>query len=391
MQLVQSRIHQSGPHGRGLGSRMTRAGLSLLLAGLAFCFTGGCASSSPPPVYKPVQGGSEGGHKIYFSMRDPKGDDNGPGFYQYPLSFNNREGFLDIEKFQVEDGGSNVIFRITTRRPIDKFRTDGSSEAKGWYLQLMDIYIDKDHKAGSGTTRSLPGRFVEFSEESAWEQMVLVTPNRTEDVKRLIEGRTNDLDLVHLKSKIAVADQVFIEGFDFVVRIPKGTIGTPEPGWGYQVLMMMFDGKNLANYQFQNARVYKFPTDDSFGGGTDFLGNTAVIDLLATSDKQQHDWLSAFSATSNPDDAIPATISCVYPDLPPASRPAARRGVKGKRARPVVQTPATESTRQAPAGATRATSPEKRTVTPTRSTGRYKKVSFSGDPDDLFRNVPRSR
>ncbi|MBI4872854.1 MAG: hypothetical protein HY814_14975, partial [Candidatus Riflebacteria bacterium] len=107
MQLTQSRLYESGPR------PCLRIGLSLLLAGLACCFTGGCASSSPPPVYKPVQGGNEDGHKIYFSMRDPKGDDNGPGFYQYPLSFNNREGFLDIEKFQVEDGGSNVIFRIT--------------------------------------------------------------------------------------------------------------------------------------------------------------------------------------------------------------------------------------------------------------------------------------
>jgi predicted heme/steroid binding protein len=155
--------------------------------------------------------------------------------------------------------------------------------------------------------------------------------------------------------------------------------------------MMMFDGKNLANYQFQNSRVYKFPTDSSWGGGTDFLGNTAVIDLLAPTDKQQHDWLSAFSATSNPDDAIPATISCIYPDLPRASRPAARKSAKVKRSRPAGESPAEASARQAPAGRTNSASNVKRVVTPSGQTSRYKKVSFSGDPDDLFRNVPRSR
>ncbi|MBI4870747.1 MAG: hypothetical protein HY814_04185 [Candidatus Riflebacteria bacterium] len=335
-----------------------------LASTLAF-FCCGCATTGPAPIYKPETGIVHQGRKVYFSMRDPKGDDNGPGGYLYPLRFDNREGFFDLERFQVEDGGSNVVFRITTRRPIDKFRTDGSSEAKGWHLQLMDIYIDKDHKPSSGQTRTLPGRCVDFAEDSAWEQMVLVTPNRSEDVERLIESRTNDLELVRLKPKIVIPQTVFIEGFDFVVHVPKDAIGTPQPGWGYQVLMMQFDENNLANFEFQNGKVFKFPTDEHFGGGVDFFGNPAVIDLLAPTEEQQHTWLSAYNPSNHPEESQFATVRCLYAETP--VRPEVVRVARKVKGRLATAVGAPAATRRAPV---RARSGAAKTSTPRAATSR---------------------
>ncbi|MBI3892977.1 MAG: hypothetical protein HY303_15765 [Candidatus Wallbacteria bacterium] len=425
----------------------------LAVAALAFLFAGGCAGTTPPAVYKPQVGSYESGRKIYFSMRDPRGDDKGPGTYIYPLRFDNREGFFDIEKFQVEDAGAMIDFRITTRRPIQKFRPDGSSEAKGWFLQLMDIYIDKDHKPGSGVTRTLPGRFVEFADDSAWEQMILVTPNRSVDVKRLIESRTNDMELVHLKPKIVIPETVFVEGFDFVVQVPKALIGEPQPTWGYQCLMMQFDDRALGNHEFQNAKIYKFPTDTNFGGGSDFFGNPAVLDLLAPTEELQTSWLNAYNPSSNPDDSQLATIHCVYADVqakPPITttsrrtrastafgspalrsrsaarpRPASRRAAAAPRPASVATdydipesavvaaedpTPQeTYVTRKSsakvrvagsrPPARTRSDEAQDDTPPPSKrykpvaaeSGARYRTESFSGDPDDLFVNVPRSR
>ncbi len=327
----------------------------LVAAAMAALSLAGCSARSVPPVYSPQAGIHQGDRKVYFAMKDPKGDDRGPGTYLYPLKFDNREGFFDITNFQVEDGGANVIFRITTRRPIQKFRRDGSSEAKGWFLQLMDIYIDKDRKKGSGVTRTLPGRWVNFTEEAGWEQMILVTPNRSLDVRRLIEGRTNDLGLVHLKPKIYIPRVVFVEGYDFIVKVPKANIGQPQPHWGYQVMMLPFDSQNLANGQFQNGRVQKFPTTENFGGGSDYLGNPNVIDLLASSEEAQRDWLRDYDARPNAGDSRLATVPFIYSASAPAiaSRHSgpnrSRRAAGPPPMQPIARAPGEVPIRQAPA------------------------------------------
>lgn len=417
---------------------------------LVLLLIGGCAETSPPTIHKPQVNSYQSGRKVYFSMRDPRGDDKGPGTYLYPLRFDNREGFFDIEKFQVEDGGANIVFRVTTRRPIQKFRPDGSSEAKGWFLQLLDIYIDKDHKTGSGVTRTLPGRFVEFAEDSAWEQVLLVTPNRTQDVRRLIEARTNDMGLVHLKPKILIPQTIFIEGFDFIVQVPKALIGEPQPTWGYQCLMMQFEPRNLGNFEFQNAKIYKFPTDTNFGGGSDFFGNPGVLDLLAPTEDEQSQWLGAYDPSPNPEDSELATVHCMYADVQasppvilssrgprataalgspplrpgppksgtlarrptvrrpgPASKYAERKHLRAPEANGLDELPQTRlmAPTKVPAPSTKRSktaNPELLVAPgPGRSTRsrppagpppvKYRTETFSSDADDLFVNHPRSR
>lgn len=272
----------------------------------------GCGPTRRSPAAAPAQVNyRHQGQKVYFSYQDPRGDDRGAGHYQYPLRFDNREGFFDMVSFRVIDGGSMILFEITTRRPIQKFRPDGSSEAKGWFLQLMDIYIDKDGEPGSGEAGALPGRNVVFEEDSRWEQMVLLTPNRSEDVKRLIENRTQDLRLVELRKKIYIPLVVYVQGFKFVAQVPKAILGEPQPHWGYQVLMMPFEERNLDEGQFQNGKVFKFPRDDAFGGGTDYIGNPNVIDMLAPTAREQYGQLKRYFASPVPSDNRFAAIRMV--------------------------------------------------------------------------------
>jgi len=268
---------------------------------LAFVVSG-CGGSSRKPAAETgvVKLPQTEGRKIYFAYDDPRYDDKGTGRYRYPLSFKNRDGFLDVTRFTVEDGGSNVIFKINCRRPIDRYREDGSTESKNWWLQMIDIYIDKDgksdssgtKKADSGYMKALPGRQIQFDGNNGWEKMILVTPNHSRTVEKILEERTSDLDLVHQRKDIIVPHKAYPQGYTFVVYVPKHELGAPQPHWGYQLLMVPYNGANLSYGHFHNQKINKFASDQSYGGGSDFDGNPNVMDILAPSDRAQYRTLS---------------------------------------------------------------------------------------------------
>lgn len=340
-------------------SRWIKGAIAMLAAAISFGLAG-CDDDSPVGPARARGGYADGdGQKVYFSFRDPKYDDRGPGFYTYPLlverppgrrtpqvvdgvvedlgntqvNLDTRTGFFDISNFEVKDDGPFVVFEITTARPIPRFREDQSSEAKGWFLQLMDIYIDKDKKPGSGRTRALPGRNIEFAPESGWEQCVLVTPQVSFDVRRLIEQITWDLDFVRHKRQIYIPDRVFIEGYTFRVFVPKNEIGEPQPHWGYQVAMMLFNPTNLEYGHFQQGEVKRFAGNNLFGGADDYQGHPNVIDVLAPTPEKQYEWLSDFISSPNINDNRLAILPMIYADGAKTGQAIAGAGTRTRNAR----------------------------------------------------------
>ena len=75
---------------------------------------------------------------LVLDFADPNGDDNGPGTYAYPTSADFHAGAFDIQRFQIYDAGSDVVFRLQTR---DLTPTFGSPLG----AQLVDVYV---HRAG---------------------------------------------------------------------------------------------------------------------------------------------------------------------------------------------------------------------------------------------------
>ena len=75
-------------------------------------------------------------------MADPNGDDNGPGNYAYPTDGAFHAGAFDLQRFQVIDSGSDIVFRVQTR---DLSPTFGSALG----AQLVDVYV---HVPGAATT-----------------------------------------------------------------------------------------------------------------------------------------------------------------------------------------------------------------------------------------------
>src|SRR5262249_5489694 len=58
---------------------------------------------------------------LILDVADPTGDDNGPGNFAYPLNGAFHAGAFDIQRFQVYDAGSDVIFRVQTRDLTETF------------------------------------------------------------------------------------------------------------------------------------------------------------------------------------------------------------------------------------------------------------------------------
>ena len=49
---------------------------------------------------------------LLLDVADPNGDDHGPGNYAYPTSDNFHPGAFDLQRFQVIDSGTDVVFRV---------------------------------------------------------------------------------------------------------------------------------------------------------------------------------------------------------------------------------------------------------------------------------------
>ena len=214
------------------------------------------------------------------TLTDAIGDDYGPGDYVYPYDASFTPGSFDITRFRAFDQGSDIKFEIE----IEGQLTDPWGSGAGFSLQSIDIYIDEDGVEGSGATWALERRNVSFSSSSAWEYMVWCQAPFDGFDTHVIDqyGST-------YYSGISVdADQ----GDDAItITVPKATLGTPDAGWRYAVLML---GQN--GYEAGRVRLVRKVADTwALGGGDDGQSDANVIDMVAESGVNQESLLANYS------------------------------------------------------------------------------------------------
>jgi len=265
--------------------------------------------------------------KIYFEYTDPKGDDYGPGTYTYPLNTYIRPGAFDIIKFTVKDGGENVVFEVEISAEIEKYVEKSEESARyertgaeciefvvgenGWVYQMFDIYIDKDGKPGSGHIATLPGRSVRFSDNSAWEVAILVSPEDPFTLEKDLRAKTEISYVFDIIDDVIVARNPVAKGRTFIVKVPKSQIGTPQAYWGYQVLMMGYQKRDLA-HTLRIIPVHSFASNCGFGGGTDYMCDPNILDILTGQFESQKELLRNYNKVPNPDVTDYTKINCVY-------------------------------------------------------------------------------
>jgi carbohydrate-binding DOMON domain-containing protein len=203
---------------------------------------------------------------------DPAGDDFGPGTYVYPTDAVYVPGSFDLTSASLEIAGAQGRVEIVLAAPL----ADAWGTGKGFALQMVFIFIDTDHREGSGFTKVLRGLNVEFAPPDAWDRVVVLSPQPTARLRAEIESKAEAMkDAVVLPTRIEGSGHAIVAVFD------AAALGGGDPAsWGYQVVVQ-------SNNQFPESdelltrRVNDYAGQHRFGGGSDGMCDPQVIDLLA--------------------------------------------------------------------------------------------------------------
>lgn len=218
--------------------------------------------------------------ELLFEWDDPVGDDHGPGSYVYPTSAVFSPSVFDMKRFQVFKEGDEVVFKVWL---VGEIRNVWNSPV-GLSVQTIDIYIDRDRRAGSGKTEALGGRRVRFAPEAGWEYAIWVEgwhQNIFAADGSEPEGASR------LRVSVDPAER------SVTVRVPTSAIGVPEGTWGFQVFILGQEGYPEAD-SLRVREVKANRAEWRFGGGDDGPFDPNVIDLLAPEGTTQQAILSQY-------------------------------------------------------------------------------------------------
>jgi len=165
-----------------------------------------------------------------------------------------------------------------------------------------------------GVQDGLPGTNVRFSEDEAWDRVIIVSPQGATRVNSEI-----GLKASQWKDKIIVPKVTRAQGKTLIAVVDNAQLGgPPQTTWGYQVLMQSNEGfpdkKDLLT-----RKVNEFEGQHRFGGGSDYDNDPHVMDILVPPDgdpaKKQYEILSKYKKdTKEPKPEDLAVVPMVYPN-----------------------------------------------------------------------------
>lgn len=249
------------------------------------------------------------------SLKDPKGDDKGPGVYTYPTDGVYTPGSFDITAVSMKDKGKSVEFKIDVAAKIEDPWDSKAWSGNGFSLQFGQIYLDLDHKAGSGFVKGLPGTNIAFLSESGWDRVILVSPQPKGRLQTEIDTKATAM-----KDKIVIPTTTRALGNSLTVIVNKADLGGELPsGLGIQVIMQSNEGYPDAT-DLLTRKINEYNGQHRFGGGSDFDCDPHVIDILAqsaqgaaTEKEAQFDVLKKHTCSEDQNKWVLAVVPMVYP------------------------------------------------------------------------------
>lgn len=248
-----------------------------------------------------------------FVLSDPRGDDRGDGKLVYPRRDDLRPGDLDLLSLEARALPDGTEFEARFARPIQPTarRTidigGGSLDdiaRYNFYTFNLDIYVDTDRVAGSGSVATLPGRKAEVDPANAWEKAICLTPRPNEArvaLKRILtrfagrdrKARGERLDTAQEKeigvqidhdtdSRVFFPTRIHVFGPTIRFFVPASFLGgVAKPTWSYVVAVSGADiyqeidiGAALKITKPEADTLMILPIEpgnfsDRFGGGRD--------------------------------------------------------------------------------------------------------------------------
>ncbi len=206
------------------------------------------------------------------SFKDPSGDDNGPGGYSYPTDAVYTRGSFDLTGFTLKVNGAKADVSVNVNSNL----ADPWSMGGGFAVQMVFIFIDKDHEAGKGYTTVPSGLNFEFAPESAWEKCIILSPQQPGRVKTEVEQKA-----AAMKGDIIIPSRTRGAGRTITGSIDTAALGEGDPTtWSYQVVMQSNEGFPSGS-DLLTRKVNEYEGQHRFGGGNDGDCDPHVVDLLA--------------------------------------------------------------------------------------------------------------
>ena len=249
-------------------------------------------------------------------LKDPKGDDDGPGTYAYPTASEYKKGSFDFTKVEILDKGDKVQIKVHLKSKLtDPWKSrDWPVRGNGFSLQMAFLFIDQDHKAGSGHAEGLPGLNVAFEDDARWEKVIIISPQGNTRLKGEINQKAKSF-----KSDIVLPLKVKASGKKLIATVSKADLGSPAKGWGYQLVLQSNEGYPDKG-DLLTRKVNQSGGDHRFGGGRDDDCDPHAIDILVPPAKggkdevqAQHEILKTNKCDGNKADWKLAKLPMIYP------------------------------------------------------------------------------
>ena len=249
------------------------------------------------------------------TLSDPRGDDKGPGTYTYPTDSAYKPGSFDVTQVRLEEDGDEITVEVDIATKIEDPWTSKDWGGNGFSLQFAQLYVDTDHKAGSGHVDALPGINVRFPAESAWDKVVLLSPQGKTRLSSEVSAKAKDV-----KGDVIIPRTTRARGKTLTAVFSKSDLGVGIKGCGFQLVMQSNEGYP-DKADLLTRKVNEIGGQHRFGGGNDWECDPHVIDMLAGSAKGGDDekaaQYTALKYTCDPKGDVAkstlATIPMVYP------------------------------------------------------------------------------
>lgn len=232
-------------------------------------------------------------------VNDPAGDDQGPGTYSYPTDTVFKPGAFDITNFKVGVDDKDVIFRFTLAGEID----NPWNGPKGFSVQTLDVYVDKDPGKGTGARLLMPGRNASLVAGDGWDLAIwaeswtpqIVAPDPTTLASKQVSGADFKI-LVDPAAKT------------ITLRVPKAVFGEGDPKtWGYAAAVLGQEGYPAAGV-WRVRDVNESAEQWRFGGAANDTNHTRIIDLVWAEGSKpgQDEMLSTYQSSQDAVDQLKA-------------------------------------------------------------------------------------
>ncbi len=169
-----------------------------------------CATTGVPNPERPVP--------AVLTLRDPRGDDHGPGGYTYPQGQPYAAGAFDLTSVRLAEERAWLEIEVTFARPIPMATVRLTADQVATLPVLaFDLYLDLDGVRGQGRREALPGRQVRLADGRGWEVAIVLHPTPAA-VEGLYERATGS-------ASVWVPRRVRIRGRSLRARVPADVLG----------------------------------------------------------------------------------------------------------------------------------------------------------------------